>query len=573
MNLEKLSDQELEAIASGKLDSLSDETLSMIAGESSEPSSETIKDKTVIPTLAAGMIGAQGSSLKEEGAWPAVTGALNELSGGAIQNPRSYALGGPLGANIAAGEDLIGSLTGKQDRDVGLYTPKTFGGNIVSTGAGIAAGSAFSALPEVVAGFIKGATSGTRNAIQSTRGIAGNLVNEIDNIKSVLASEASRVNRVEGTAQTFLGMVQKEADATADASKALLGQKIADGEQVLREKATNAARLVRDKAVGYSQRIGEEFNAEWSSKIKGKTVSEDKAYEILYDTVKERGMLNEPDFNPAKWSNADNQVYRMFEKYKNIVNETKKIAASGAGRARQPVQIPLEDFDRDLKDVVGAFKGKQWGSAEHVITDLRKNVFSSLAGEYKDLTPINSRFAPKFQLRNALFQRVKPFDKTGDASKSVDSFADSLFKASSGQMAKRLNEYDTISKLRSELNLPELDDVFNQGTRLQNERMSVNMIDELNAKTKMQQQNEVDSFVARQKSDLEQFSINQNKRLEGKTSEFESQQSLLDSLMQKEKRIGDLVWKVAGGAGAMVGAGGTLGVGKAISKVVNNDAN
>lgn len=572
MNLESLSDADLEAIASGNLESLSDDTLAMLAGESTTSSQDTSsRDKTVIPTLAAGMIGAQGSSLKEESVFPALSGVLNEFTGGAIQNPRSYALGGPVSANVAVGEDLIGMLTGKQDRDVGLYTPKTLGGNIVQTGAAVAAGAGMAALPDAVSGFIKGMTSGTRNAIQATRNISNNLLNEIDGIKGLLANEASRVNRVEGTAQTFLNMAQKEADATADVSKSLIGQRVSEGEQLLREKATSAARLVREKAVGYSRKIGESFNEDYLKAIKGKKVSEDDAYAILHQTVKDAGLLDEAMYNPSKWSSAEAQVYKIFNKYAGVVRESAELKSAGKGRPT--VNIPLEDFDRDIRDVVGAFRGKQWGSGEHILTDLRRNASQILSSQYKDLNPVNAKWGEKFKLRNALFQRVRPFDKTGDASKAVDSFADSLFKASNGQMTKRLNEYDTISKFRSELNIPELEDVFSHGSKLQNEKLSINMIDELNSKAKLQQQNEVDSFIARQKSDLEQMSLRENARLEGKTRDLESQQSVLDALIQKEKRIGDLAWKVAGGAGAMVGAGGTFSIGKALSKVVNSDAN
>lgn len=134
------------------------------AGGASE---ESPKDSTVLPTLAAGMVGAQGSSLKEEGVLPAVSGALNELTGGAIQNPKSFGLAGPVGANIAGGEDLIGSLIGKQDKDVGLYTPKTLGGNVVSAGAGVAASAGVGSLIEA----LSKTTGGVKNLFNASKNL------------------------------------------------------------------------------------------------------------------------------------------------------------------------------------------------------------------------------------------------------------------------------------------------------------------------------------------------------------------------------------------------------------------
>jgi len=102
------------------------------------------EDKTILPTAMAGLVGAQGSSLKEEGIVPALVGGASGATGGmlgmALQNPKSFFDAGYVGANIAAGEDILSMFTGKEAPDKPVYTPKTLGGNVVMMAAELAAG-------------------------------------------------------------------------------------------------------------------------------------------------------------------------------------------------------------------------------------------------------------------------------------------------------------------------------------------------------------------------------------------------------------------------------------------------
>lgn len=102
------------------------------------------QDKTVLPTAMAGLVGAQGSSLKEEGIVPALVGAASGATGGmlgmVLQNPRSFFDAGYVGANIAAGEDILSMFTGKKAPDEPVYSPKTIGGNVAMAATELAAG-------------------------------------------------------------------------------------------------------------------------------------------------------------------------------------------------------------------------------------------------------------------------------------------------------------------------------------------------------------------------------------------------------------------------------------------------
>lgn len=102
------------------------------------------QDKTVMPTLMAGIVGAQGSSLKEEGIVPALVGGASGATGGMLgmilQNPKSFFNAGYVGANIAAGEDILSMFTGQEAPDKAVYAPKTFGGNVAMAAAELAAG-------------------------------------------------------------------------------------------------------------------------------------------------------------------------------------------------------------------------------------------------------------------------------------------------------------------------------------------------------------------------------------------------------------------------------------------------
>jgi hypothetical protein len=102
------------------------------------------EDKTILPTAMAGLVGAQGSSLKEEGIVPALVGGVSGSTGGmlgmALQNPRSFFQAGYVGANMAQGEDILSMITGQKDRDPAVYSPKTVGGNVVMAASELATG-------------------------------------------------------------------------------------------------------------------------------------------------------------------------------------------------------------------------------------------------------------------------------------------------------------------------------------------------------------------------------------------------------------------------------------------------
>lgn len=106
--------------------------------------STSTQDKTVMPTLMAGIVGAQGSSLKEEGVVPALVGGASGATGGmlgmVLQNPKSFFDAGYVGANIAAGEDILSMFTGREAPDKAVYAPKTFGGNVAMAASELAAG-------------------------------------------------------------------------------------------------------------------------------------------------------------------------------------------------------------------------------------------------------------------------------------------------------------------------------------------------------------------------------------------------------------------------------------------------
>lgn len=105
---------------------------------------EKSPDKTVIPTITSGLIGAQGSSVKEEGIIPALIGAASGASGGALgmflNNPKSSTMAGLIGSSIASGEDLSRLFTKAEDTDKSLYSPKTLGGLVTMLATEIAAG-------------------------------------------------------------------------------------------------------------------------------------------------------------------------------------------------------------------------------------------------------------------------------------------------------------------------------------------------------------------------------------------------------------------------------------------------
>lgn len=113
-------------------------------GDLTEKVSATTQDKTVMPTMMAGLIGAQGSSLKEEGIVPAMVGAASGATGGmlgiVLQNPKSFFDAGYVGANIAAGEDILSMFTGQKAPDKAVYSPKTLGGNVAMAASELAAG-------------------------------------------------------------------------------------------------------------------------------------------------------------------------------------------------------------------------------------------------------------------------------------------------------------------------------------------------------------------------------------------------------------------------------------------------
>jgi hypothetical protein len=354
-------------------------------GSKEAKTEEINRDATIIPTLSAGMIGAQGSSFKEEGAWPALTGALNELTGGAIQNPKSFARGGVVGANIAAGEDLIGSLLGKKDRDVGFYQPKTFGGAVSQAGAGVAAsfglGSIGSNIPSVGKGRFQHPT------IESLEEMATMAQREFSDAK--LLRNASR------DAETSL--IKKLYSDRILESK----NEIETTKDIVKQKAFDLQTQGKERWFDFHKKLNDEFGMRRDALVdeagkKTDKFSRDEIVSAYKKTIEENGLDRIDD---ALLSPKQKTILSQYDDLQNKEDFWKNISTANG-------------IDSKVRELRKGLRGKQYDADMRLQSDLAHNLDGLLTDKVKGLRELRAEFKDRYKFKNEAWKIFNPAKET-----------------------------------------------------------------------------------------------------------------------------------------------------------------
>jgi len=164
-----------------------------------------------------------------------------------------------------------------------------------------------------------------------------------------------------------------------------------------------AVRVQSRIAVKASQELGKKFGSEYESAMNGKYVTLDDYQEALGNVLKKYGIIDEtgaidPNINLSPSQKKVLNLYNaVLEKRPNDVVQF------------DVEKMPLAEVDKNLKSVL--IRGKQYGSGDHILTDLRYEFSDKVA----ELRKIGSKFAQDFKDRNAVFDTFKPFGRRGEA--------------------------------------------------------------------------------------------------------------------------------------------------------------
>ena len=149
-----------------------------------------------------------------------------------------------------------------------------------------------------------------------------------------------------------------------------------------------------------SKELGKAFETEYK-KFSGEKVPVDDVAEVLGTTLEQYGIIDgKGDLIPdAAINESQAKVLNLYNKFK-------------AGEENGVIQLDLKkislgELDKNLKSILTT--GKQYGSGEHILTDLRYNMSNIVA----PLRKVGAEFAPDFQLRNSVYDKFNIFNRIG----------------------------------------------------------------------------------------------------------------------------------------------------------------
>jgi hypothetical protein len=156
-------------------------------------------------------------------------------------------------------------------------------------------------------------------------------------------------------------------------------------------------------AVKASKALGEKFAEEYHAKANGKYLSVEDYEESLSNVLKSKGIIDESgQINQYKnLSPSEQKVLNLYEESKSKTpNDVIQMDVQ---------KIPLTEVDSRLKSVLS--RGKQYGSGDHILTELRYEFSDKVA----ELREVGKKFAQDFKDRNAVWDTFKPFGRRGEA--------------------------------------------------------------------------------------------------------------------------------------------------------------
>lgn len=181
--------------------------------------------------------------------------------------------------------------------------------------------------------------------------------------------------------------------------------------------ADQQSRFVQEElAQKASSNLNKAYAKKYLEAAAGKTASVDDVSEGLQEVLQDHKVLDESGNLLVKEGDLTKPQRMVYDMYKDYSSKLKSSILDESGNAitKSNEKISLLDFDRDLKSNLA--RGKQYGSEDHIMTDVRR----AMADKVAELRGVGAEFADDFQYRNATFDKFKPYQtragyRRGDA--------------------------------------------------------------------------------------------------------------------------------------------------------------
>ena len=168
-----------------------------------------------------------------------------------------------------------------------------------------------------------------------------------------------------------------------------------------------AIKVQNKLAIKASSELNKNYAEKYKPAIKGKFISYDDYKSGLEEVLTENGIIDSQgnEIPGIKISKSDKSVLNLYkDAVGNKPNELIRDSLTNniIGEKDINPRIPLDELDSKLESIL--IKGRQYGSGDHVLTDIRHK-FTGYVAEIKE---IGKEFAPDYQQRNAVFDKFKP---------------------------------------------------------------------------------------------------------------------------------------------------------------------
>ncbi len=260
--------------------------------------------------------------------------------------------------------------------------------------------------------------TGIKDTLKSGKSAKTLLDDLIKQKDSLIKTVESKVASNEFTKKYLMSGIKKESSekiAQLESQKPLLDLNV---DEIAKKKTLE----VRDAYHEFTGKLNNDYGEAWGGAMRGEKVPLSKQVQALDAVDNSMNLSNYYDdsgnYVPRPESTLS-ESEKKFLRYKRSVvdmtptRETGLLDAKGNPLLKDPQEInrPLEDVISEFEGLFGKKSGTKFSSGEHVITKYKE----SLADLYDNekIRLVKSKFKPKLQLKNELYKRVQPYNRSG----------------------------------------------------------------------------------------------------------------------------------------------------------------
>lgn len=388
------------------------------------------------------------------------TSAIDSLSGGILSSiadqPKQFGVAGLPGANVSKGANLLAQFMGKD-------APLPASGLMPQpeTPSGAISGTALSMIP------VSGEVALARFLGRPKPPTVGRLEEILQQTESNAKFKNSLINKTQAIESRRVKSETFKALSELDLKKSLLENKD------LKQAAYESVLKSRERFTPYATKLSTEFGEAYQKAAKGVKVPLDKQVQV-FDGIADRLDLRNPmrKLSPEESSFVRyvDELKQAQEKTFSTVEKSKILSQSGVPIEKNiPAKISndrdLLEVDSEIKSLLGASYGKQWGSGQRIHTETRR-AFTDMFGEKGNpLNSVRARFKNRLAFKDRFFDMTRPFELSGE-NKVTDEAIN--FFSSVGKKSVVGDDLTFYKNMQKEVGDDVFDGVYSVGSQIDN---------------------------------------------------------------------------------------------------------